>query len=156
MHIAISRVNGCCAHDMLPTFYKQYFHGACVLREANALRGKCCPMIVRAIDGRFLGHPFFLHRKRMAMATAAVSVQAHTIRICKRKFTSITPALSVSGPGALCVGPRRLSLSVGASALCVGPRRSLRRAPALFASGFASGPCALCLAPRRSLCRDLG
>ena len=30
-HIALSRVHGCCAHDMLPTFYEQDFNGACVL-----------------------------------------------------------------------------------------------------------------------------
>ena len=31
LHIAPSHVNGCCAHDMLPIFYKQDFNGACVL-----------------------------------------------------------------------------------------------------------------------------
>ena len=66
------------------------------------------------------------------------------------KFASIAPALSVSGPGALCVGLSRC-LS-GPGALCVGPRRSLwgpvlarslRQAPVLSVSG----------SPRRSLCR---
>ena len=41
---------------------------------------------------------------------------------------------SVSGPGALCVGPR-CSLRRAPVALCIGPRRSLCRAPALFLSG---------------------
>ena len=60
----------------------------------------------------------------------------------------------MSGPGALCVGPRRspgalpaLSVS-GPDALCAGPRRSLCRGPALSVSG----PGALCVEPRRSLC----
>ena len=58
MHITLSRVDGCCAHDTLPAFYKQDFNGAC------ALRGKYCPMIVRAIDGCFLGHPLFPPAKK--------------------------------------------------------------------------------------------
>ena len=57
--MALSRVNGCCAHDMLPAFYRQYFNGACVLSETSAVRRKRQLVIVRAIDGRFLGHPFF-------------------------------------------------------------------------------------------------
>ena len=38
-------------------------------------------MIVRAIDGRYLGHPFFFLIEKTAMATAVASVQTHTIRI---------------------------------------------------------------------------
>ena len=59
----------------------------------------------------------------------------------------------VSGPGALCVRPRRsvcraLALCVsGPGALCVRPRRSMYRAPALCVSG----PGVLCVEPRRSV-----
>ena len=71
------------------------------------------------------------------------------------------PALSVSGPGPLCVGPSMLSVSdpaalslsvsgpstlcVGAGALCVGPRHSLCR-----------GPGALCIEPRHSFAVCVG
>ena len=64
--------------------------------------------------------------------------------------------LSVSGPGALCVGSRR-SLCRGAGALCVGASRSLCRGPArcraptLSRSALALSH-SLCRA-RRSLCR---
>ena len=93
-----------------------------------------------------------------------------------RRSLCRAPALSVSGPGALCVGPGAVSLSVSCPAisvsspvalcvrarrsLCRGPAlsvwgpgvgawRSLRRAPALFLSVGA-----LCVGPRRFLCRD--
>ena len=98
------------------------------------------------------------------MATAVASVQTHTIRILyiffyNIKFTSIAlaekgpsalPALSVSGPGALCVGPWHF--------LCRGPALSVSgpgALPALSLSGpgaLWSGLGALCVAARRSLC----
>ena len=31
-YIALSHINGCCVHDILPIFYKQDFNGACVLK----------------------------------------------------------------------------------------------------------------------------
>ena len=62
-------------------------------------------------------------------------------------------ALSVSGPGALCVGPQRC-LSSFSAALCVGPRpsgpgASLCRVPAL--SRPQRAPAALCRAPALSV-----
>ena len=45
-------------------------------------------MIVRAINGPVLGHPFFFSmEKRTAMATAVANVQAHTVRILCRYIT---------------------------------------------------------------------
>ena len=61
----------------------------------NAVKSKRLPMIVRAIDGRFLVIRSFCFQKRTAMATAVASIQTHTIRV----FYYI------------CVGPRR-SLAV--------------------------------------------
>ena len=70
--------------------------------------------------------------------------------LCRRSALSgnlsdVSPALFVSGPGALCQGPAlsvRASTLILLNALCVGPRRSLRRSSAL------SG--ALCVGARRS------
>ena len=70
-------------------------------------------------------------------------------------------ACSVSGPGALCVGPRRslrlclgpaLSVS-GPVALCVWARRSLCRALCRALALSVSGPVALCVWARRSFCQ---
>ena len=38
LHIALSRDNGCCAHDMLPTFYKQDFNGKRCEEQIRARR----------------------------------------------------------------------------------------------------------------------
>ena len=132
-------------------------------------------MIVRAIDGRYLGHqfPFSIERewrKRTAMATGVASIQIHTIFMprflnpeksnMKWKRESQTANCfrqqacthkRVSSSGGLCVGAQRSvcrgpALSVsGRGALCVGPRRSL--------SLSVSGPDSLSLGARSSLCR---
>ena len=115
-------------------------------------------MIVRAIDGRFLGHPFFFsiekERPWQRLSPASKHIQSEFfIHLCRAPPLSgclcWAPALSVSGPGALCVGAwrslcRGLALSVsGPGALCVRPWCSLCRALALSVSG----PGALCVGP---------
>ena len=77
--------------------------------------------------------------------------RAPTFCVAARRSQCQTPvlsALSVSGPGALCVGAPALSVS-GSGAFRVAPRRSLCRILALSLSG--SG--ALCVGLQRSLCR---
>ena len=118
-------------------------------------------MIVRAIDGRFLGHPFFSPSKKKRHGNGCrqrpLIQTVRILSIYNVEFTSTpvrcrAPVLSVSGPAAL-------SLSVsGSSALCRAPsllcqgqslcraRRSLCRGPALSVSG----PGALCVRARRS------
>ena len=108
-------------------------------------------MIVRAIDGRFVGHPFFLsiekERPWQRLSKASKHIQSEFfIHVCRAPPLSRclcrAQALSVSGPGpaARCQGP-------------AGPRRSLCRGPALFVSrpGAVSGPGALCVRARRSV-----
>ena len=130
------------------------------LRKANTNA-----MLLRAIDGRCIRSFVFSHRKRMAMTTAAASVQIlHTLLVyiytqiyttCKKanqlRYRSPRPRRALNfctGRGSFCVGSRRsmcqvTALSVlGPGALCVGPRRSL--CDALHA---------LCVGPQRSLCR---
>ena len=66
------------------------------------------------------------------------------------------PPLSVSGPGALCVGFRHCRVLCVGPALSVSGRRSLCRAPAVSVSGpgaLCVRPGALCVEPRHSLCR---
>ena len=131
-------------------------------------------MIVRAIDGRYLGHPlFFFHRKerpwqRVSPASKFMHSSCQGVQLQKLKHEMVTgkqncnlfssglaltkecraPVVSVSGPGALCVGAGALLSGPGAfcvqarpsvwgpGAHCVGPQRSLSRcAPAVSVSG---------------------
>ena len=91
-------------------------------------------------------------------------VAAHIIAgVAKLRDLFRGPAVSLSGPGALCRAPA-LSVS-GPGAVFVGPRRSmcqvlrarhsLCRAPTLLSGpgALCVGPGALCVGPRRSLSR---
>ena len=107
-------------------------------------------MLVRAIDGRFLGSSaLFLHRKRTAGSERAPGLDIesagprHRARfsLCRGPALSMSspgalvalslslsvsgpsarPALSVSGPGALRVGPRPVPLLRSATHLLRGP-----------------------------------
>ena len=93
-------------------------------------------MIARAIDGRFLGHPFFFPSKKNGHGNG-----------CRQRPNSYNPNslyryITQSSPGALCAGS-------GALSLCVGAKRCLHQAPALSVSG--PGRRSLC----RALCRGL-
>ena len=118
-------------------------------------------MIVRAIDGRYLGHPFFVsiekERQWQLLLPASKFKQSSRQSFWISKHEMVAGELNcklfsacthkrVSSSGALCVGARRslcrarrsLAVSVfGARrARCVGPRALCR-----------------CVGPRRSLCR---
>ena len=130
-------------------------------------------MIVRAIDGRFLGHPFIFsiekerpwqrlsprpesrigHRRSLSLRVGprrflcrgpTLSVWAPR-SLCRAPALCQASALSVSGPGALC---RASALLSGPGAPCSGPG-SLGRGSVW---GF-GGSGALCVESRRSLCR---
>ena len=73
-----------------------------------------------------------------ALSLSVSCPRAFCVPALSRRFLCLAPALSVSGPSALCVGPRRslcrgpvLSVSAvsGPSALCVGPHAPIRMPP---------------------------
>ena len=105
-------------------------------------------MIVRAIDGRFLGHRFFSPSNKNGLGIGCrqrlnsynktslyMYIYIYMYMIYKystgRKWSRPVPALS----GALCVGAVfYVVVRRSVAALCVGARHSLCRAPALFVS----------------------
>ena len=124
------------------------------------MRSERKPMIVRAIDGRYLGHPcFFSIEKerpwqRLSPASKFIQSSCHGFSTQKLKHEMVTgkqscklflsaglhSPKSVESSGGLCVGAQR-SLCRGSDALCRGPALSV------------SEPGGLCVGARRSLRR---
>ena len=108
---------------MLPTFYKQDFNCACILGETDAtsMRTNANPMLVRTIDGRFLG------------SSVLGALRSSPITLCQ------APAGSVLGPGGF-----RQSLC----RVCAGPRCSVAAVPAALSAPALRVPPVVPRAPR--------
>ena len=182
LHIALSHVNGCCAHDMLPTFYKQDFNGRRCEKQIGARRSLCpCPDLPLSGPNALRRGPRSLCRGPALFLRGPVRSVGSVSGGLLLTLCVSGPAVSVPGSGDLCLGPRAFcrGLCHGAAVLshrfpcrvlvlsvwsvsgpCVGARRSSPNVlcvgpPRVGARVRArpGGPWRSCVGGRHSLCR---
>ena len=130
---------GCCAHDTLPTFYRQDHGGALRNKRGVGPRRSLPPAQALSVSGP-------------GALSLSVSVSP-VLSVLARRSLWRAPALSCQGPAAVSVSGPGVSLSVSGPKCCLCRGRSLSRCSLCLCRAparSASGPGRLCVATRRS------